>query len=71
MTKEELDIVLSHTGKHAEEAAIWQDAFKQMCRYYLSLTEGDDYLIDDAFALMRKHGIVDEDGFEIYEEEDV
>lgn len=60
-----VDMALEKAGKAAE----YEYLFKKMCHYYLSLTEGDDYLIDDAFALMREHGIVDEDGFEICEEE--
>jgi hypothetical protein len=68
MTKEELDIVLSHTGKHAEEAAMWKDAFDQMCTYFLSHMEGDDLYTDEAYALMRKHNIVDEDGFDCRED---
>jgi hypothetical protein len=40
-----------------------------MCKYYCSLIEGDTHMIDDAYKLMIAEGIVDEGGFEIYEEE--
>lgn len=53
-----------------KEGYDYAEAFRKMCHYYISLTEGDDYLMNDAFALMRKHGIVDEDGFEIDEDEE-
>ena len=48
----------------------YKDLFKQMCSYYCSLMEGDTHLVEDAYALMRKHNIVDENGEEIYEDED-
>ena len=44
--------------------------FEQMCGYYLSLMDGDTHRIEDAYSLMERHGIVDEDGEEIYEDED-
>ena len=48
----------------------YADAFALMCQYYLSLMDGDDHMVDEAFTLMRKHGIVDEDGFPIDEDEE-
>ena len=61
-------------GRHKTTDAMkvakqFAEDFEKMCHYYLSLTEGDDHQIDDAYALMRKHGIVDEYGFEICEED--
>jgi hypothetical protein len=47
-----------------------RDKFEQMCRYYLSLMEGDTHMIEDAYTLMKREGIVDEDGFQIYEEDE-
>jgi hypothetical protein len=47
-----------------------ENDFRLLAQYFLSVMEGDDYLIDDAYALLRKHGIVDEDGFAIFEEEE-
>jgi hypothetical protein len=47
-----------------------REKFEQMCRYYISLVEGDTHMVDDAYALMKAEGIVDEDGFQIYEEDD-
>lgn len=61
MNNKELDIILAHTGKLGE----YEGAFRLMCQYYLSLVEGDTHKIDDAYALMREYGIVDEDGFEL------
>ena len=43
----------------------YKHLFFRMCYFYLSLTAGDTHNIDEAFALMREHGVVDEDGFEI------
>lgn len=65
-----VDIALEHTGKHAGEAAMWKRAFESMCTYYLSLTDGDTHYVENAFDLMREHGIVDEDGFEIVNEDE-
>lgn len=70
MIDKELDIVLKHVGKHAEEAKKYKDAFEQMCRYYMSLMEGDTHRIGGAHKLMREFGIIDEDGELIYEDED-
>jgi hypothetical protein len=47
-----------------------REKFRLMCTYYLSLTAGDTYMVDDAFKFMKEEGIVDEDGEEIYEEEE-
>lgn len=44
-------------------------AFLLMCGYYLSAMEGDTHRIEDAYALMKEHGIVDEDGFPTGEDE--
>jgi hypothetical protein len=44
--------------------------FKLLAYYYLSLMEGDTHLIEDAYELLRNHGIVDENGERIYEDED-
>ena len=65
-----LDIVLDHVGKHAEEAAMYKDLFKRMCSYYISLMEGDTLYTEEAYKLMEAHGIVDEDGEEIYDEDE-
>jgi hypothetical protein len=61
--EKELDIVLNHLTKHAKEGKKYKDAFEQMCRYYYSLTEGDDLYVEDANKLMREFGLVDEEGF--------
>ena len=61
MNDKELDIVLNHVGKAAE----YEVLFRDMCSYYLSLMEGDTHHIEKAYALMKEHGIVDEDGFEV------
>lgn len=47
-----------------------RELFLEMCRYYLSLMEGDTHLIEDAYALMKEQGVVDEDGFENYNGDD-
>jgi hypothetical protein len=70
VTDKELDIVLKHVGDAAGEAAQYKGLFKRMCGYYCSLMDGDTHHVEDAYALMKEHGIVDEDGEEIYEEED-
>jgi len=63
MIEKELDIVLNHIGKHAAEGKKYKDAFEQMCRYYMSLYEGDVHYPEEAFELMRKFGLVDEEDF--------
>lgn len=45
------------------------DAFKLMCQYYYSLMEGDDSCVDEAQALMKRHGFIDEDGERIEDED--
>lgn len=53
--------------------AEYKKAFYKMCEYFLSHMEGDDLYTDDAYALMRKHGLVDEDGFpndKLFEEDE-
>ena len=45
------------------ELTKYKDAFEKMCRYYYSLMEGDDYLVENANKLMREFGLVDEEGF--------
>ena len=67
--EKELDIVLNHIGKHAVEGKKYKDAFEQMCRYYMSLMEGDTHRIEAAHKLMREFGIIDEYGDLILEEE--
>jgi len=47
-----------------------REKFEAMCRYYVSLMEGDTHMVDDAYDLMKKEGIVDEDGEQIYEEDE-
>ena len=68
--EKELDIVLNHLTKHAKEGKKYKDAFEQMCRYYMSLMEGDTHRIEAAHKLMREFGIIDEYGDLICEDED-
>jgi hypothetical protein len=56
MTDRELDIVLNRVG----ELAKYKDAFQKMCRYYMSLYEGDVHYPEEAFELMRKFNVIDE-----------
>lgn len=70
MNDKELDIVLKHIDLNAGEAARYKDLFKQMCHYYCSLIEGDDLYVEDAYKLMHEHGITDEDGFEIDQDDE-
>jgi hypothetical protein len=56
MTEKELDIVLNHVA----ELSKYKVAFRDMCRYYASLMDGDDLYISDAYELMQKFGIMDE-----------
>lgn len=46
-----------------------RDKFELMCEYYLSLVEGDTFMINVAFDLMKEEGIIDEDGNRIYDDE--
>jgi len=39
-----------------------RDKFEQMCAYYMSLMDGDTHRIEDAFDLMKKEKVIDEDG---------
>lgn len=43
--------------------------FLIMCGYFLSVMEGSDSVISEAYDLMKAHGVVDEDGFPTYIEE--
>ena len=52
------------------EGKKYKDAFEQMCRYYMSLMEGDTHRIAAAHKLMREFGIIDEYGYLICEDED-
>jgi hypothetical protein len=61
--EKELDIVLNHLTKQAKEGKKYKDAFEQMCRYYMSLMEGDTHRIEAAHKLMREFRLVDEEGF--------
>ena len=70
MNDRELDIALKHVGEAAGEAAKYKNDFLTMCDYYYSLFEGDTHLVDDAIELMRKHGLVDENGERIYDEDE-
>lgn len=64
-----IDVTLEHVGKHAGEAAMYKRLFEQMAYYFIRSAEGDD-VMEEGYALMRKHNLVDEDGFWIYDEED-
>lgn len=44
--------------------------FNLLSRVFLSVMDGDTHRIEDGYEVLRKYNIVDEDGFEIYEEED-
>jgi len=46
-----------------------QENFDLMCKYYLSSMEGDTYLVDEAYDLLKREGKVDEDGFPIEKDE--
>lgn len=41
-----------------------EDDFAHLARVFLSLVEGDTHLLDDAYEILKRRGIVDEDGFE-------
>lgn len=64
-----LDTTLKHVGKHAEEAKKYKLLFEEMAYYFILSTEGDD-VMEEAYTLMREHGLVDEEGFWICKEED-
>ncbi len=51
------------------DADILLKDFKQLSHYYNSLMGGDTHLIEDAYKLLQSYSLVDEDGFEIEEEE--
>ena len=63
MNENELNIILDVVGKHAGTATQYKQAFYSMCNYFLSHMEGDDLYTEEAYKLMREHGIVDENGF--------
>lgn len=52
-----------------KEGYDYADAFALMCQYFVRVVEGDDWVLDEAYDLMRKHGIVDEND-ELIEEDD-
>ena len=62
ITTNDLEIVLKHVGKHANDAAKYKNAFEEMCSYYMSLMDGDTHRIEDAHKLMREFSIIDENG---------
>ena len=43
----------------------YRNAFHELAGYYLSLMDGDTHKIGDAYTLLQKEGIVDENGFEL------
>ena len=67
-TKTLVDIALNHVEKHAGEAAEYKIRFHEMCRYYMSLLEGDDLHVETAYNLMRMYGVIDEND-ELIEDE--
>ena len=48
----------------------WKEKYVKMAVYFNGLMEGDDWMIEDAYKMMKEDGLVDEDGFWIYKEED-
>ena len=63
-----IEIALNHVGKAAAEASEYKMLFKEMAYYFCRTMEGDD-VTEEAYPLMRKYGLVDEDGFWIHEGE--
>jgi hypothetical protein len=43
--------------------------FYKLAHYFLSAMEGDTHLVEDAYKLLEKYGIVDEGGFEVHRED--
>jgi len=48
----------------------WEARYRRMAKYFLMDMEGDTHHIESAYAMLREDGIVDEDGFEIHEEDE-
>lgn len=48
--------------EQAGEAAEYKHLFHKMCKYYLSLIDGDTHYVTDALNLMEDYDIVDENG---------
>ena len=44
--------------------------FEELAICFSSLMDGDTHMIEDAFALLRKYNLVDEDNIWIYNEDD-
>ena len=42
---------------------VYENDFKMLAYYLVRVIEGDEYLIEDAYALLKKYQFVDEDGF--------
>lgn len=68
MTDNMIEIALKHVGNAAEKAAEYESVFKEMAYYYIRTMEGDD-VTEEAYELMSKYNLVDEDGFWITEED--
>ena len=64
-----LDVSLKHVGNAAKPAKKYKLLFEEMSYYFMRSSEGDD-VMEEAFALMREHGLVDEDNSWIHKEKD-
>jgi triphosphoribosyl-dephospho-CoA synthetase len=64
-----LDVSLKHVGNAGKEAQKYKLLFEEMSYYFMRCSEGDD-VIEEAFALMREHGLIDEDDEWIYKDAD-
>lgn len=42
---------------------IYDNDFKQMAYYLVKAIEGEEYLYEEAYALLRKYDFVDDEGF--------
>lgn len=62
-----LATTLKHVGKHAEETKKYKLLFEEMAYYFVCSAEGDD-VMEEAYALMRENGLVDEEGFWIHKD---
>lgn len=45
------------------------DDLRKACYLLIMILEGEDYLLDDAYALTKRLGFTDEDGYWIYGDE--
>lgn len=61
-----METLMSNNGQWNDLKKLIVD-FKILAHYFCAIMDGDTYLIDNAYQLLKRYSLVDEDGFEIDE----